>query len=195
MRTFVLFGTLAATLTLATGEAQAQARWSVDVRGGAAFPVQDFGVDELDIGVGFEGTIGYRVMPHLGIYAGWDWFHFEADRALTLLQVDVEETGYAFGLLFEHPLELLGSPSIWVRAGGTYNHIEIENDAGDITADSGHGMGFEAGVGVALRMGEGWYLTPGARFRMLSEEFVVAGTPTDVDLSYVALEVGVSRRF
>jgi hypothetical protein len=194
VRTIALLGASVLALAATSSGLQAQEVWSLDVRGGAAFPTQDFGVDELDTGVGFEGTIAYRFMPHLWVYGGWDWYHFQADQALSLVDVDVEETGYAFGLRFEHPIERFGSPSIWLRVGGTYNHIEIE-DHDDTTADSGHGLGFEAGAGVALRLGDRWYLTPGARFRALTREFVVSGVGTDVDLTYVALEVGLSRRF
>ncbi len=194
MRSIALLGASALALALASNGLVAQDVWSLEVRGGTAFPTQDFGVDELDTGVGFEGTVAYRFMPHLELYGGWDWYHFQADEALTLVDVDVEETGYAFGLRFEHPIEMLGAPAIWLRAGGTYNHIEIE-DHDDTTADSGHGLGFELGAGIALQLSDGWYLTPGARFRALTREFVVEGSEVDVDLTYFALEVGVSRRF
>ncbi len=67
---------------------------------------------------------------------------------------DFEETGYTFGLQFIHPLGTSEKISYLIRAGGIYNHIEVENSAGDITADSGHGLGWEIGAGVQVYFGK-----------------------------------------
>jgi hypothetical protein len=93
-----------------------------------------------------------------------------------------------------HPL---GAASLdyFVRAGGVYNHIEIENESGDITADSGHGLGWQAGAGVAVPLGAKWRLMPGLRYQSLSRDIDVGPTTTDVDLTYIALEIGFHRTF
>jgi hypothetical protein len=83
----------------------------------------------------------------------------------------------------------------YVRLGGTYNHIEIENAAGDIVTDSGHGFGWEAGTGVAFRLGACWHLTPGIRVRSLNRDFSLGGVQTAGTLRYVTAEAGFSRSF
>ena len=158
-------------------------------------PVEDLGDVALDPGFGFEATVGYRIMPHAEVYGGWDWHRFPADAPLAASELDVEETGYAFGVRFQHPLGGSQTVALRLRAGGTYNHIEIEDADGELLGDSGHGLGWEAGAGLALLVGRGWELSPGARFRSLSREVELDGVGVDATLRYVALEVGVARRF
>lgn len=184
------------SIFVAAAPALAQQPWAVEVRGGVAFPTADLGDDELDTGVGFEGTIRYNVMPHLAAYAGWDWMHFGADGAGGASDVDVEATGYAFGLRFEHPFsgETDYGPAYWVRAGLIVDHIEIENQEGDLIADTEHGLGWEVGAGVAIGVGENGSLTPGIRYRSLSRDLEFDGGEVPVDLRYVAAELGFAWR-
>jgi long-subunit fatty acid transport protein len=173
---------------------EAQDRWSLEIRSGAAFATQDLGDADLGVGFGFEGTVAYRFMPHLAAYAGWDWCHFSADQSFAGADVDVEETGYAFGLQFVHPLGA-SSLAYFIRAGGILNHIEIENDGRDIVADSKQGLGWEVGAGVVLSLGDCWRLAPGVRYRSLSRDIEIGVASTPVDLTYLAVEVGLSRSF
>jgi len=175
--------------------ANAQDRLSFDLGLGLALPTEDVADADLDPGFGFEGTLAVRVLPHLWVYGGWDWMMFSADNSFAGATADFEETGYAYGLRFEHPIASASDLAFRVRVGGTYNHIEIENEEGDLVEDSGHEVGFEAGAGLVLPLWSGWSLTPGARFRTLSQQLTVEGTATDVDLRYVILEVGFSRSF
>ena len=46
---------------------------SIEASGGAAFTTQKFGDADLGTGVGLELIGRYRFMPHLAVYAGWDW--------------------------------------------------------------------------------------------------------------------------
>ena len=155
---------------------------------------QDLGDADLGIGVGFEGTVAYRFMPHLAAYGGWDWYHFSADQSFAGADVDVEEAGYAFGLQFVHPL---GESSLayFIRAGGILSHIEMENDEGDIVADSKQGLGWEVGAGMVFSLGDRWHLAPGVRYRSLSRDIEIGAASTPVDLTYLAVEVGLSRSF
>ena len=111
-------------------------------------------------------------------------------------QLDPEATGYCAGLRFEHPLGHTSLAYI-LRVGVTLEHIEVEDDEGDLVADSDHGLGFEAGVGVAVPLGEHWRLTPGVRYRALTRELADDSPAPDVemDLKYFAFEVGVARSF
>lgn len=175
-------------------QAKAQDPWTLEFRGGAAFPTGDAG-DDLDTGIGLEGTLAYRLLPHLAVYGGWDWHRFTpADEGAS---GDLEETGYAFGLRWEHPLsgESGNGLSYRVHAGGTYNHLELEDEAGDVVADSGHGLGWEAGAGLTFPLAGGWRLTPGVRYRSLSRDLEVGEITSEVELTYLAVEVGLSLHF
>ena len=80
---------------------------------------------------------------------------------------DFEETGYVIGLQFKHPVDGFLS-SYYLRAGALYNHIEVENDNGDIIGDTGHGLGFQLAAGVDIPLGAKWSLTPGVKYNAVS---------------------------
>lgn len=192
-----LIASTALLALLATSPLHAQDRWSVELRTGGAVPGEDLGSTDLRYAAfGFEGTVRYRFLEHLALYAGWDWLHFDADDGFVLPDAEFEETGYAFGLRFEHPIRgESGGPAAWVRVGGTYDHIEVEDDAGEMVSDSGHGLGWEAAGGVALSLGSRWSLTPGLRYRSLARDVTWNGATVPVELDYLALEIGFSRSF
>lgn len=81
------------------------------------------------------------------------------------------------------------------RAGGIYNHIEVENEGGDITADSGHGLGWEIGAGLQVDLGSNWNLRPQVGYRSLSRDIEIGSNSIDVDLNYISLGVGISKLF
>lgn len=176
-----------------TSPAYSQDRWEFEVRGGAAFPTVDVGDVPLDTGFGFEGIFHYRFLPHVGAYAGWDWMHFSGESG----DVDVEETGYAFGLRFEHPFggETGAGLAYWLRGGATVGHVELEDEAGDITADSGHGLGWEVGAGLSMQLGGHARFRPGVRYRSLSRDLDLGAGEQGVDLRYVTAEIAFGWRF
>ena len=178
----------------ASDSVRAQDRLSVELRSGVAFATQELGDADLGTGFGFEGTVAYRFWPHLAGYAGWGWHRFPADESFAGAEVDVEETGYTFGLQFIHPL---GTSPIGyvVRAGGILNHLEIENDDGDIIADSDHGLGWQVGAGLVLPLGAQWRVMPGVRYRSLSRDVENGEVSTEVDLTYVSVGIGLARSF
>jgi len=185
----------AVAVLAAASPATGQDRWAFELRGGVAFPTEDIGNDALGRGMGFDGTLRYRFLPHLALYGGWDWIGFSPDELSGTADLDLEETGYTFGLRFEHPLA--GDPGLagWVRAGATYDHLEIEVEDGDIIADSGHGFGWEAAAGVAIGAGARWSVTPGVRYRSLSRDLEIGGVTAGADLRYVMAELGLAVRF
>jgi opacity protein-like surface antigen len=137
---------------------------------------------------------------HLLAYAGWEWHHFATDNLIASQELDVEETGYTFGLRFEHPLRGESSADgsalgYWLRAGGTVNHIEIENDDGDIVADTDHGLGWEVGGGLTIPLRDRLALTPGVRYRALSRDLALGQTTRSVSLRYVTATVGLTIAF
>ena len=171
----------------------AQGPWSLELRGGPAFPTADLNDASLGTGAGFGVAASYRFLPHLGAYAGWDWHRLGLDEPFLGGDYDVEDTGYAFGLQFQHPM--IRSIEGWVRAGGIFNHIEMEDDAGTIVDDSGHELGWEVGGGLSFPLGRHFALTPGARYRTFSTTIEIDDAQVPVDLSYLTAEVGLSWTF
>ncbi len=188
---------LTLTLVLTASSALAQERvlthdrFSVEIGADAAYATQDLGAADLGAGFGFEAAVAYRFMPHVAAYAGWGWHHFAADGFQVGMDMDAEETGYTFGLHFAHPLG--ASPlGYFVQAGGLYNHIEFE---GDLTADTGHGLGWQLGAGLVVPVGSKWQLMPGVRYRSLSRDIEIGDVTSNLDLTYVTVHVGFARTF
>lgn len=185
----VLLSVVLILLLVQPTAAQSRLGWSF--RAGVDVPTGDLGYTDIKTGFGFEGTLTYRLVSQLSAYGGWGWHHFTPDDNSNL---DFEETGYTFGLQFMYPT---GLPQLdyYLRAGGIYNHLEIENDSGDITSDSGHELGWQVGGGVAWELGNRWKLLPGVRYRSLSTNTEIDGTVYDTDLTYLEFSVEIARTF
>lgn len=179
---------LIATISLLSLNAHAQQDWSFEFRAGANLPIDDLGDIKLDAGAGFEGTAAYAFTPALAVYGGWGWHQFDAEAQNS--DPDVEQTGYVLGLQYTNtfPSSALGYR---LRSGLTYEHIEIEDDDGDIVFDTDHGVGFELGGALSFALSDSWSLTPGLRYRYLSRDVEFGTNDGDADLSYIALDVGV----
>lgn len=196
MKTPIRVALTTAIFALATS-ASAQEPWSVELRGGAAFPTVDM-VGDLGTGNGvvLEGNVEYRFMPHLGAYVGWDWVHFNPEESFAGSDVDFEGTGYMAGLRFQHPLADAVPFDGWIRAGVRFDHLELEDADGEIVAGTDRDVGFEAGAGVAVRVAERWSVTPGVRYRAISHDVQTGpNTTNEADLRHVLVELGVAYRF
>lgn len=169
-------------------------RFSFELGLGPSFPTQNLGGADLNTGVGFEGIFHYRFMPHMGTYAGWGWNKFSADNSFAGNNMDFEETGYVFGLEFKHPIGT-SNYAYYLRAGGLYNHIEAEDDDGNITDDTGHGLGWQLAGGIDVPLGGKWSLTPGVKFNALNREFDDGEITRDLDLRYLTARVGILWQF
>lgn len=170
-------------------------RVAVDLRAVAATPTESLAGADLSAAFGYGLTVGYHLQPHLLAYGGWDWVHFQAKESFAGTDMDFEETGYTAGLRFEHPIRRASLTMFRVEAGATFKHVEVEDVVGGVVDDSGHELGFEAGGGLMIPLGESWRIAPTLRFRSLSPSFDITGVTTKSDLRYAGVEVGVSRRF
>jgi len=189
----LLFIPLLAMLVLSVAPiAQAQQIWSAELRAGANLPIDDLGDIALDPGFGFDGTVAYQISPVLSAYAGWGWHQFDADTPNG--SPDVEQTGYVIGVQATRALTD-SRFALRARGGLTYEHIEIENNRGDIVEDTGHSAGVEFGAAVVYSMNDRFSLTPGIRYRFLSRDVEFGTTNDSVDLSYFALDIGVAWAF
>lgn len=172
----------------------AQRSWGIEFRPGVNFATKKLVDASLKTGFGFEGIVKYCVVPSLSAYAGWSWNKFAANESFAGTENDFEETGYTFGLQFTNPFESRNL-SYLIEAGGIYNHIEIENSNGNIIADSKHGLGWQAGIGIVLPVGESFQLTPTIRYRALSRDITLDEVKTPVYLNYLSLGMGLGWKF
>lgn len=189
---FIAFAILVLTNTFT--QVVAQDKWSLELRPGVNYAVKDISDADLESGFGGELTIAYRFMPHLSAYAGWSYNNFAAEQSFAGPDASFEETGYTFGLQFIYPIEDFNISYI-IRAGATYNHIEIENNYGDIIIDSGHGLGWQAEAGIVMPLSNKLQLMPSIRYRSLSRDITIESTNTPVQLNYISIGFGLRWSF
>ena len=168
-----------------------QNKWSVEFRPNIDFPTEKIEDSKLTVGFGFEAAIGYRFMEHLGAYLGWGYNNFKIEDE----DMDFDETGYTFGFQFVHPLGTSESLSYLIRAGAIYNHIEIEDQNGNLIEDTGHGLGWEAGIGLDYKLGSNWSLRPQIGYRALSRDATIEDTHININVNYVAFGLGIVTTF
>jgi hypothetical protein len=120
---------------------------------------------------------------------------FQADKSFAGNNIEVVETGYRAGLQFRH---LIGTSKLQylVSAGALYNHIEIENEDGNLVNDyKGHSLGWQAEGGIIIPLGERFSLTPAIRYQSLITDITIGSTITPVDLNYLSGGVCLSFLF
>jgi len=195
MKTKVIFTLVILAIFTKTISAQEnERRFGFELSGGASVATKDLSDAKLKTGLGFEGIFHYRFMPHTGVYAGWGWNKFGSDQSFAGTDIDFEETGYVFGLQFKHPISN-SAIAYYLRAGGLYNHIEIENEDGDIVKDSGHELGWQLAGGFDISLGKNWSLTPGVKFNSLKCDVENNGVEVPLDLNYLQFRVGILKTF
>jgi hypothetical protein len=152
---------------------------------------------ELGTGIGGRATLGYRVFERIAAYVDWDWHAFATDQSFVGAVRGFEESGFAVGIGLRHPLRRddAAGPALAIRAGGTYNHVELEDSRGREIADSGYGLGWEAGAGIEFGISERVRVTPGVRYRSFSRSVQIESTRTEVALKYLSIDLGVSLGF
>ncbi|MGB7841945.1 MAG: outer membrane beta-barrel protein, partial [Salinimicrobium sp.] len=158
-----------------------------------SFPTQQPELFDFQTGYGFDAMLSYNFMPQLGVYAGWGWNNFRIDDTAELGDWEVDETGYSFGLRFTNPIS--NNLSYFVGAGGTYKHLEGEDDAGDLSWDSGHELGWEVQGGLILDLGGGFDLRPQITYRSLSATANLGPVETNMDLQYLSIGLALAKRF
>ena len=85
--------------------------------------------------------------------------------------------------------------SYLVGVGGIYKHFEVEDSSGDITADSGHELGFEITGGLVFDLGNNFDLRPQVIYRSLSATADFGQIEADIDLQYISFGLGFAMKF
>jgi hypothetical protein len=189
----LLFLAIFGLISIGSFAQENEKRFGFEISSGASVATKKLGGAKVNPGFGFEGIFHYRFMPHFGAYAGWGWNKFGADESFAGNNVNFEETGYVLGLQFKH---LIGESktSYYLRAGGLYNHIELEND-GDVTHNSGHGLGWQAAGGFDFQLGKNWSLTPGIKFNAVNRSVENEGAKVPLELNYLQVRFGILKKF
>ena len=172
---------------------QAEEGWHWEFASDLAIPNGKLGPATLTHGLGFDATIAYGFTPKLGTYFGWNWHRFTADSALTGSKVDVNESGFVWGLQWRDRFAQTDF-DYRLRAGVVYNQIELE-DSRSIIADTKHGTGWEMGAALLIPLIGHWVLTPSIRYRSLSRSLTPLNQAYAVDLRYYTLGAGILLRF
>jgi len=194
MRPFTLTSASVLSFLFVACPVFAQPRWTAEVRGGVNVATDQLADVDLKTGAGLEMGLGVRVARDVFVYGAWDWQNRAAKTPLFGTTADVEDTGYAFGLRYVVPVSSRAMP--WVRAGGLFNHIEIEDEgAGDLIADSKHTFGYEVGGGLDVTLNDRWSLTPAVRYRRFEPKVRFGGAEFSSTLSYITLDVGITLKF
>jgi len=194
MKTKGLVVTMLVLLTMSSFAQKTEKRFGFELNSSVSMATKKIDDASLKTGFGFEGTFHYRFMPHIGVYAGWGWNRFGAEASYAGNDVCFEETGYVFGLNFNHPIGT-SKLAYYLRAGALYNHIETENSDGDIIHDTGHGFGYQLAGGIDIDLGKNWSLTPGLKFNSLSRDTDYEETTKKLDYQYISARIGIMKRF
>ncbi len=172
----------------------AQEKWSVEFRPGLNFPTNDVDNTDTKIGFGFELTGAYKIMPHFAVYAGWGLNQFKGNDKLTDKDVTFKETGYTFGVEIARRIGI-SSFSYVARAGAVYNHIEMENNADAIIADTDFGFGWQVAAGVNYEIVPNLSLRPMLRYRSLSGDVEISNMEMELKLNYISFGIGMALDF
>ncbi|MCW5518615.1 porin family protein [Aureitalea sp. L0-47] len=185
---------ICALVVFAITTSVAQSRFSAEFRPGFNIPTSDLNEENLGLGFGFEVKAAYKMMPHLKAYGGWGWNSFKTDAKDMNDELELTENSFTFG--FELQLPVTDPPvTYFLYGGGLLGQLKIEDMSNTINASSDYGLGWQLGGGVEFVLTDYWSLKPDVRYRSLSREFMIMNIPSEVDMNYFAVGLGVMGNF
>lgn len=197
----ILVGTMMLVgLGAVAGSAEAQGFFplAVEVRGGAGFPVGDFG-DGVNTGWGFDANAQLRVAPMLSLYAGYGTIDFDSSDEGGLLgsgSGTVTDQGFHGGAMLSLPTGMLLGVSPYLRAGALYHEAKFDFENDDSDMESEKNLGYEVGAGLTFPLGLVVSFTPEVKYRSYAPEWDNAfGSEDDEKLSYVMVDLGLKFSF
>lgn len=195
-------GLLALATAALAGSAQAQAipvsPFSVEVRGGLAFPTGDLeDVAESGITVGANGT--FMFTPMLGLYAGFTYNSFGLAEEAEALGVDGSINTYGLDAGVK---AMFATPTLpvtpFLKGGLVYHKVELDIedlDLGD-EDDTDFGLGFEVGGGVMVPLGPRLSFTPAVSYTSFKPNYEGDEEDDEDDnVTSFRVDVGLNFRF
>jgi opacity protein-like surface antigen len=187
----------AAALISTTQTVAAQTPVIVEARGGYTFPTSgdwnESGYYQNGSGAGL--TVTAMVRSQSGVYVGWESFRFPADQELPGVDERSYSTdaGFRAGLASFIPLAAIPAVTPFTELGLVYNTFEISLTDADtvITIETDPSLGYEAGVGAAIRVMSRLEVAPTFRYRQHKVEFEDGRSET---VGYFALGLGLRMR-
>jgi opacity protein-like surface antigen len=193
MKTLRTLFAVPAIALLAPVAVEAQIPLSIEASVGAVVPTGDF-AEGLTTGFGFGVNAAYRVMPMLDVYAGYSWqrFGIEDDPELEGIDMDIDDTGFAFGARVNMPMPGINP---WVRAGLIMHQMKFSASAEGMSFsdETDLAAGFEAAAGVAIALAPRISLTPSLSYRSYKPKY--DGETADEAVSYFGVNIGARFSF
>jgi opacity protein-like surface antigen len=192
-------GLVALAAVALAGSAQAQAipvsPFSVEVRGGLAFPTGDLDdIADSGISVGANGT--FMFTPMLGLYAGFTYNAFGLPEEADDLDIDGSVNTYGLDAGVK---AMFATPTLpvtpFLKGGLVYHKIsaDIEDVELGEELESDSGLGFEVGGGVMVPLGPRLSFTPGVSYTSFKPKF--DGEDGDENVTSFRVDVGLNIRF
>ena len=197
MRRITVLAAAAALLATVESVSAQTPEFALEVRGGDAIPTGDWNEDDtFENGFGFGANAIAMVTPQIGVYAGWESFTFNVDEDEEGVEADATDVGFRAGGILNVPLAQSPNLTPFVELGVLYNKLEISasGEGASIEIESESSLGFEAGVGVAVALGERLSVVPMVRYRQHEVKFEEIDSEDSEDISYVVVGVGLRLR-
>ena len=194
-------GLLALAAVALAGSAQAQAipvsPFSVEVRGGLAFPTGDLDdVADSGITVGANGT--YMFTPMLGLYAGFTYNSFSLGEEADELGVDGSINTYGLDAGVK---AMFATPTLpvtpFLKGGLVYHKLELDIEGLDLgdEDESDFGLGFEVGGGVMVPLGPRLSFTPAVSYTSFKPSYEGDDEDDEESVTSFRVDVGLNIRF
>ncbi|SFA92682.1 Outer membrane protein beta-barrel domain-containing protein [Flavobacterium swingsii] len=174
--------------------AVAQEKWKIAFRPGIDFSNKNFSDTQHGIGYGLEATISYRFQKYLSAFAGWSFNSFPAKESFAGNNGEFDESGYNFGFQFTYPIASSKFNYV-IGAGGTYNHIEIEDYKRNVIANSDYGFGWQVEAGFSYTIVNRFDIMPTIRYRSLSRDIMIGSDKMPINLNYISVGAGMIWSF
>lgn len=173
---------------------QAQGKWSLEFRPNLDYATTKIGDEKIKTGFGFDANVTFNFITNMGVYAGWGWNSYRAENIPETGNIDLNQTGYTFGLQY---INAINNSAIgyFLKFGGLFAHIEVEDETGDTIADTDHEWGWEITGGLYLFNVSTFSLRPQLGYRSFSGNFNSGSLGEQVDINDFFFGIGIAKSF
>ena len=203
MRSFIAAVLCVAALTGSAENAPAQGArpFTIEARGGLAFPMEEFDPG-AKAGYLLEGTAKVSPLPFVSLYAGWSFAEFGAEDDAGFAGVDtrVRDPGARVGGELGVPLVgLMIGIAPYLQVGALFNRAEVEvvgDDSGTLGFRSDRTRGLEVAGGLRTSLLSVLSVTPELRYRKYEPRFDVPPAIGLADeIAYLVASLGLTFHF